>query len=199
MEKKVFKVELIESNIPENKKCEKEIYYIKKFNSFYYTNKQFGYNMTIGGNGTVGYLFTNTDKQKISQKGIGRKFSKERNEKIRKAMTGRYFPKEWRDKISEFAKTRTGDKNPFYGKNHTDKTKNIISNCNTKYQINMYSNDMVLIKQFKNTKSAAEWIWENNLSTSVHLDATEQLIRKYSNKLDKKLLYGYIWESIKVK
>jgi len=45
--------------------CKKEIGYILMYNS-YYTNGV-GYNMTYGGDGTNGYVFTEEDKQKISE------------------------------------------------------------------------------------------------------------------------------------
>ena len=44
---------------------EKEIRYIKEYNSYYMNGK--GYNMTFGGEGTNGYIFTEEDKQKQSE------------------------------------------------------------------------------------------------------------------------------------
>lgn len=45
--------------------CEKEIRYIVEYNS-YYMNKN-GYNMTYGGEGTTGYVYTEDIKQKMSE------------------------------------------------------------------------------------------------------------------------------------
>jgi hypothetical protein len=45
--------------------CEKEIGYIIEYNS-YYMNKN-GYNMTYGGEGTNGYVYTEEDKRKFSE------------------------------------------------------------------------------------------------------------------------------------
>jgi len=45
--------------------CEKEIGYIIEYNS-YYINEN-GYNMTSGGDGTTGYVFTEEDKEQISE------------------------------------------------------------------------------------------------------------------------------------
>ena len=46
--------------------CEKEIDYIQTYNS-YYMNGGYGYNMTLGGDGTNGYVYTEGDKKKISE------------------------------------------------------------------------------------------------------------------------------------
>ena len=46
--------------------CEKEIGYIIEYNS-YYMNGGYGYNMTLGGEGTYGYVFTEEDRQKNSE------------------------------------------------------------------------------------------------------------------------------------
>ena len=45
---------------------EKEIFYIQQYNSYKKNDK--GYNMTLGGDGTHGYVFTKADKKKISQR-----------------------------------------------------------------------------------------------------------------------------------
>ena len=47
-----------------------EIYYIEYYNSYYKnddgTNNEKGYNMTIGGEGSNGYIYTDEDKLKLS-------------------------------------------------------------------------------------------------------------------------------------
>ena len=45
--------------------CEKEIAYIIEYNSYYMNGN--GYNMTHGGEGTNGYVFTEEDKQKMGE------------------------------------------------------------------------------------------------------------------------------------
>lgn len=47
-----------------------EQYFIDYYQSHCSTNK--GYNMTIGGGGTIGYIFTESDKLKMSQSHIGK-------------------------------------------------------------------------------------------------------------------------------
>jgi len=59
--------ELIEIDTADtpDKLCEKEIHYIKEYNSFHKNDR--GYNMTLGGEGTNGYVFTEENKQKMSE------------------------------------------------------------------------------------------------------------------------------------
>lgn len=58
-----FKCELIEWCKDSKTLDEREIYYIEKYNS---RNLEIGYNITRGGNGTSGYVFTDDVKRRIS-------------------------------------------------------------------------------------------------------------------------------------
>lgn len=59
-----FSIEVIEDNIPEENIDDREKYYIKKYDTYYKDLK--GYNMTFGGQGTHGYVFTEEDRAKLS-------------------------------------------------------------------------------------------------------------------------------------
>ena len=65
----IFQTEELEDNL-ENKKlidsiiCQKETEFINNFQS---NNSQFGYNLTEGGDGTVGFKFSEESKQKMSK------------------------------------------------------------------------------------------------------------------------------------
>jgi hypothetical protein len=54
----------------------------------------------------------------------------EERRKISERQKNRFRDPEERRKMSEMAKLRTGDKNPFYGKKHSEKTKKQISDKN---------------------------------------------------------------------
>ena len=58
--------ELIEIDTADTKEelCEKEILYIQMYNSF---DKEYGYNMTLGGEGSNGYVYTQEQKQNLSE------------------------------------------------------------------------------------------------------------------------------------
>lgn len=85
---------------------EKEIRYIQEYNSYYKNGK--GYNMTYGGDGISGYVFTDEDKQKMS-KGINAHY--ENNP-------------EARQKISEIIK-KYYQEHPGAGKEHSERMKNL--------------------------------------------------------------------------
>ena len=112
-----FCIELIETDMNDAIRYEREKYYIKKFDSM---NASIGYNRTIGGTGTIGYVFTEADKKKISEAGIGKVLSKEHKLKISKIWKGKHLPKEVRNKISNARIGKyTGKENPFFGKHHS--------------------------------------------------------------------------------
>jgi len=60
-------IELIEIDTADTKEelKEKEIRYIQEYNSYYMNGS--GYNMTCGGDGLNGYIYTEDDKQKMSE------------------------------------------------------------------------------------------------------------------------------------
>ena len=101
-----YEYSIIEYDVPEDKLDEREIFWIKFFDS--YNN---GYNLTEGGHSVRGYKYTDEVKQKISESHKGEK----------NPFYGRHHSEETRRKMSERMK---GENNPFYnnhslaGKNH---------------------------------------------------------------------------------
>jgi group I intron endonuclease len=78
-----------------------------KSNCTKYKNPSYGYNMTDGGDGSAGRII-----------------SEETRQKMRDRATGRVFSLETRAKLSE---QRKGENGSFFGKHHSENTKNIIS------------------------------------------------------------------------
>ncbi len=110
-----------------------EIFFIVKYKSM---EDGFGYNMTEGGDGSVGYRHTEETKKKIGKLGKGKLVGKknpmfgkthtsEVKEKIRKAAIKQGgISKE----AAESFKTKfKGKGNPFYGKKHSKETKELLS------------------------------------------------------------------------
>ena len=146
----------------------KESYYIGKFDT--YNN---GYNMTMGGEGVRGIVYTDEIKEKISlslkkyfetheNPFKGKKHKKETIDLLKEKAKGRPSPfkgRHWSDEErkqqSERAKKYTkGELNGFYGKKHTNKTKEIIGDANSKpvKQIDIKTNEV--INRFKSAKEA---------------------------------------------
>lgn len=87
-------------------------------------------NSTDGGEGVVGAKFgPHTEEFKSHMRKImtGRKKPEGFGDKVRKRMLGYKPTSETVSKLSEYGKTRIGDKNPFFGKKHSEKTKQILS------------------------------------------------------------------------
>jgi hypothetical protein len=59
---------------------EREVYWVKFYDSY---NKEKGYNLTVGGDGTFGRRHSEATKEKIRQKALGRKKSEEFKERLR--------------------------------------------------------------------------------------------------------------------
>jgi hypothetical protein len=68
--------------------CEKEIGYIQEYNSYYMDGN--GYNMTFGGEGTTGYVYTENDKLKMSASQLERFKNSEEIEKASIAAKKRF-------------------------------------------------------------------------------------------------------------
>lgn len=90
-----------------------ECYYIQ-----YYDSYNSGYNMTLGGGGSLGYKFSQEARQKQSEIRQGESNS----------FYGKHHSKEQKQKWSKDRKGKQiGENNPFYGKRHTEETKSKIS------------------------------------------------------------------------
>lgn len=69
---------------------------------------------------TLGMVYSDESRRKMSEKRMGIKLSMETREKMRIAKTGVIMSDETKHKLS---KIRTGEKNPFFGRKHSDETK----------------------------------------------------------------------------
>lgn len=80
--KENFSIELIDFCNSWEELEEKEKYYISEYKSL---QDEFGYNMTEGGDGTIGRYVTMETRDKIRQKALGREVSEETREKLSEA------------------------------------------------------------------------------------------------------------------
>ena len=80
-----FTLEIIDFADTYDELKEKEKYWIKQYNS---TDRNIGYNLTEGGDGTFGRTHSEETKEKIRQKALGRKISEETRKKMSEARKG---------------------------------------------------------------------------------------------------------------
>ena len=92
-----FTHEIVADNLTKEKANELEMSLIKQFDT---TNRDNGYNVTAGGEGTLGYHLSEETKQKISQRKKG-KYCGENNPNF-----GNIYSEEVREKISQNRKDR---------------------------------------------------------------------------------------------
>ena len=198
-----FSVQLIADDVAENVIDEKERSYISYFNTFYENNA--GYNMTVGGQGSHGYKFTSSDKEKISAASLEhwkklrndpKKFA-ERNSKISSKMTGKpkseIAKKHQREAAKKRFETECGT---FTGKAHTQKTKQLIAEKNGN-PVGMYDkNTGKLIKTFISATEASRYLNENNLTTNK--SAFSRIITVCKEvKGQGKIAYKHIWKYLR--
>lgn len=191
-----FIVELVEHGTNDTIRYDREKFYISKFDSM---NPNIGYNRTIGGTGTIGYIFTDEDKLKISKAGMGRKVSIKTIKRMSLFWKGKHLPKAVRSKISKSRMGKyTGEDNPFFGRHHTNETKKKI--LETKKSLGLLrpvigisTTDDSKIK-FDSLSDAGRYIQDirgGSLSTLVsHIG--NSIIGRYGSKS----AYGYTWKYI---
>jgi group I intron endonuclease len=147
--KDIFNRVILEDNISNETLNEKEIYYIKKYDTF-----KNGYNSTIGGDGGGEWVYSKS-KEELE------KISKIKSEKL----TGRIFSKETKNKMSESAKikkfTQTHKDNigkavkKRGGYPHSEETKNKLS---------------LLMKGRKNNEHSKFMVENNPMSRGVSVN-----------------------------
>lgn len=104
--------------------CEKEIGYILSYNSYYMDGN--GYNMTLGGDGNHGYVFTEDDKEKMSE--AYHKYHKEHPEA--KNERGEKIAKYWKENpesLKDFGerKKQYHRDHPEQGEKHSERMKKL--------------------------------------------------------------------------
>lgn len=145
-----FSYEIIEKT--ENR--EREIYYIKEYNS----KHPYGYNLTEGGEGCTGYQVSDQSREKMRKAKIGKKLSENHKKKIGESNKGRIHSKETRKKI---AIALTNNKN-FKGHTFDDETLEKLSKAKSK-NWTIKNPDGIVLKVYNMRK----FCLENNLSPSA--------------------------------
>lgn len=120
------------------------------------------------------------------------------SEKYRKLFSGVPKSSEHRQKLSEWAKTRTGEKNPFYGKKHTEEVKEHLRKINLgntfKQGIKVMCEKEGFKKVFDSYSDASYWLIENGFTKSKNRTSVTTTIKE--SVFTGKKRYGFVWSKI---
>lgn len=94
---------VLQEGLDEEEAKELEQYMIQWYNT---TNPNYGYNITLGGEGSNGYICTEEHKQKISKANKGKNHTEESKRKISEANKGHIHTEEAKYKMSKATKGR---------------------------------------------------------------------------------------------
>lgn len=114
-----------------------------------------------------------------------------RNKKISDRLTGRQFSEEHKRKISEQAKKRTGEKNPFYGKRHSEETRNKIRLKNSHRVYFRLDKDERVLQQYNTIEDVYCWIIEQGLTTASKTSIKYRIYATVEGR--QQSAYGYKW------
>jgi hypothetical protein len=172
--------ELIEIDTADTKEelCKKEIDYIQKYNSYYMNGC--GYNMTLGGEGTNGYVFTEDDKKKMSEAQI--KYSKTpgAREKYSESQKKRFETPGAREKHGELKKIyirnhpeeiqKMRERMIQYNKEHPDRIKQILDKKGQNKPFDVLKIDGTFIKTFTYQFDAVNYLRkEYNITSTIKI------------------------------
>jgi len=163
----------------ENEKdcLDSEMFYIAYYNSM---DRNIGYNLTHGGDGVSGYIYSDEQKRKMSEhrkgKYLGRDnsfFGKKHTDETKKIMSDKALERDY-----------SKEKNPFYGKKHSSQTIDKIKNHQNQNK-KLFSH-----KELEIIRSKHKFNIENNLKIkysllklseeyNVSVGLLSRIVRKY--------------------
>lgn len=81
------------------------------------------------------------------------------------------------------------ENNGFYGKHHSDNTKQLIGKANSK-QVKMYDKHYNLLKVFSSGVEASKWLIDNNYCNTLQINSS--ISQSIKNKF-KRTTCGFYW------
>lgn len=164
---------------PTKEELKQKLDYLERRFIAWYDTLRHGYNMTIGGDGSIGLSWSKESRKKLGKSLKGRKFTEEHRKKISEAKRGKKRPPlsdEWKRKIGESCK---GHRAPYKGVKLTEERKEKIRQGT--------------IKAYKEGRKVAPILrGEKNPFYGKHHSKESRMKMKESWKLRKSLNYGTI-------
>lgn len=156
----------------EAKEIEKQL--IKQWNT---KNDKYGYNLTDGGDGVTGFKHSVDTLKKLSERAVeqnrfgannpnyGHKWNDQQRELAKQKHKSESLSCDTLKKMSIAASKKIGSLNSFYGKHHTQQTKQKISMVQSR-PVMMFDLNGVFINEFPSIKKASEYTHINKVGIS---------------------------------
>lgn len=161
-----------------------ETYYIKELN----TKVPYGYNLTDGGDGTLGFSLSEETRKKLSEAHKGKKLSQETKNKMSISKKGEknnfYGKRHTEESIEKMSESHKGKQTWMKGKHHTEETKKKMSEIHSKAVLQIDKNTNEIIAEFPSLKQI-----KRDLGFSFG-----NISRCCLNKPHYNTAYGYKWQ-----
>lgn len=95
-----------------------------------------------------------------------------------------------REKLSIMASNKIGDKNPFYGKHHSEDSKKLISIANSR-PIEMLNDDFEVIKRFNSVSDGGKWVISEGITNNKSANSSIVKAIKHKHRA-----FGYYWRYV---
>lgn len=190
-----FTFEIIEEVPETNNLFEREKYWIAFYHSYIRDPLNNGYNLTIGGEGTLGFSRTQSlEERKQKSETLKEYYIKhpearqKRSEQLKEKCSSPEYKKMVSERLKQWHKEHPeamiGENNPFYGKHHTEESLSKIKEASKKRQLpiaQLNKDTLEIIQTFNGVKEAEKF-----------LQVSHGWISKAAK--NNKVAYGYRWK-----